>query len=450
VTAISRKLDKYVLGITLFVGLTIGGGTRPGLVTDSIVEVIAILSAAFVLSGPASAPISRSVKLMCAAIIAVMVLQIIPLPIAVLNPFRGEIIQQALESAAGTASTSFITLGFGRTMEAMIFMIAVLGFFLAVLRLQPEKVVELIPFFLLGVVCNIIAGAIQFSISEEVAIEGLLSYKITAGLFANINHFSTLLFITIPFLVYFGIIKGALKIGLAGLVAILIMLLAAGSRAGVAIGLMITVLSLFFLSARSRLGSSLVVLLFGALSFYGMQVWTRFEARELDREFGRLEFARTTLAGIWDNWLLGVGYGTFERAYQIYERPEMIFRVYVNHAHNDYLEIIFEGGIIAAFLIAVYLILVHVQVWRHRGDALRKVAYLSMLFILLHSLVDYPMRTIGLALTFAFLNAILFHSGSFVRTISRDRAVEVDVDGERLVVPVASEGRRSSRRRRAS
>ncbi|MCC2690408.1 MAG: O-antigen ligase family protein, partial [Rhizobiaceae bacterium] len=164
--------------------------------------------------------------------------------------------------------------------------------------------------------------------------------------------------------------------------------------------------------------------------------WTKFGTGELDPDFGRGEFARTTIEGIQDNWPLGVGYGNFENAYKVYERQEMIFQWFVNHAHNDFLEIIFEGGIIAALLLAAYGVLLYSSFWKHRHDALRRMALLSITFLLIHSLVDYPLRTMSLALSFALLNAIIFHAGTFARSARAGPAMEVDVGGDRFLVPI--------------
>ncbi|TJW57691.1 MAG: O-antigen ligase domain-containing protein, partial [Mesorhizobium sp.] len=68
----------------------------------------------------------------------------------------------------------------------------------------------LLPFFFMGVICNGLAGAIQYSLSDDIAIEGLLPFTINAGLFANENHFAALLFVSIPFVVYYGLFQGHL------------------------------------------------------------------------------------------------------------------------------------------------------------------------------------------------------------------------------------------------
>src|SRR5690606_19187537 len=123
------------------------------------------------------------------------------------------------------------------------------------------------------------------------------------------------------------------------------------------------------------------------------------------------------------------------RAYQIYEAPSNIHRAYVNHAHNDYLELILEGGAPAVLLIATYFMLLAWQIPALRNSPFQKAALVAVVFVLIHSLVDYPLRTFALTLTFGYLNAVVFHSG-FRQRRSADGTMEVEHDGERHFVPV--------------
>lgn len=431
----SAEKDKYLLGSALFLALLIGGGTASGLYTDTIIQILAVIAAAVVLSGSSEQKIDRRAFWMLLAIFALGLIQVVPLPANLVDPFRAELLTGNLDSD-GKASLRFVSLGVGRTLECLVYVAAVAGFFLGVLKLRPDQVYALLPFFFMGVICNALAGAIQYSLVENVSIEGFLPFTIKAGLFANVNHFSALLFISIPFVVFFGLFRGHIYSGLAGLIALLLLLLAAGSRAGVLIGLAITLISVLFLASRSRTGGFTMLALFIGMSIYSVGAWSKIDAEVLDPEFGRGEFAATTVDGIKDNWLLGVGFGNFEKAYQIYEKEEMIFRSYVNHAHNEYLEIIFEGGVISGVILIIYLIILWSAYVKGGRSPFQKAALLSILFLLVHSLVDYPLRTMALALTFAYLNAILFHTGFGPRLGKAKDLLEVQHNGEVLLVPI--------------
>lgn len=427
--------DKYLLGFVLFLSLLIGGGTASGLISDTVIEIAAIISAAAVLARRTEQASPYFVRWLLILVVLLMMAQLVPLPLALFQSARPPMLQ-GLPWLADETHFRFISVGVGRTIEALLFVLAVAAFFLGVLRLRVDQIYALLPFFFMGIICNGLAGAIQFSLSDDVAIKGLLPFTINAGLFANRNHFSALLFVSIPFIVYFGLFRGHLLSGAIGLVAALVLLLAAGSRAGTFIGLAITVISIVFLSSRSRASGIGILTVFIGLSIYTMGAWTKLDTKEVDPAFGRAEFARTTIDGIKDNWVTGVGFGNFQKAYQIYEKEEMIFKQYVNHAHNDYLEIVFEGGIVAAFLIAFYLLLLVSAFVRNRREPLQRAAFLSVFFLLVHSLVDYPLRTMALAMTFAFMNAIIFHKGFADRSAKKANMVEVEHNGGKLLVPV--------------
>ncbi|MES0169687.1 O-antigen ligase family protein [Mesorhizobium sp. M0027] len=429
--------DKYLLGSVLFISLLIGGGTASGLYTDTLIQVVVIISAAVVFSQTSGQRISRSVLWLLIFAVALIVLQIVPLPAAIFDGVRPELLLGDAR-LIGIAPFRFVSVGVGRTVECLFFLLASAAFFLSVLRLRSEQVSALLPFFFIGVICNGLAGSIQYSLSDNIAIVGLLPFTINAGLFANVNHFSALLFVSIPFVVYYGLFRGHLLSGSVGLIALLLLLLAAGSRAGVLIGLAITILSVVFLSARSRASGLTILLIFTGLTAYTIGAWTKIDADALDPALGRGEFARTTIEGIKDNWATGVGFGNFQKAYQIYERGGMIFRQYVNHAHNEYLEIAFEGGIPAILLMAGYFALLFAALARVRRDPLQKAAFLSVSFLLIHSLVDYPLRTEALAMTFAYMNAIIFHKGFAERLSRKSEMIEVDHNGDKLSVLIGT------------
>jgi O-antigen ligase len=68
---------------------------------------------------------------------------------------------------------------------------------------------------------------------------------------------------------------------------------------------------------------------------------------------GRAAIWRETLPLIRDFWLTGVGPGAYERAMIVYQQSPRV--VYFNHAHDEYLQIAAEGGVLLALpaLVAV-------------------------------------------------------------------------------------------------
>jgi O-antigen ligase len=102
----------------------------------------------------------------------------------------------------------------------------------------------------------------------------------------------------------------------------------------------------------------------------------------------------------------------------MYEGPRQVYSAFVNHAHNDYAEVFLEGGLFAVALFVAFLLwfaVAALRAWLPAGSrslsaldrGLPKAAAIAILLLLLHSGVDYPLRTTALASLFAFLCALL-------------------------------------------
>lgn len=99
----------------------------------------------------------------------------------------------------------------------------------------------------------------------------------------------------------------------------------------------------------------------------------------------------------------GSGMGSFDPVFRIVEPFELLAPTYLNHAHNDVIEILIEAGVAGLALVlatgVVWLRLGH-GIWRSRHDAVSvddralSIAGWSVLTLILGaSLVDYPLRT---------------------------------------------------------
>ena len=101
------------------------------------------------------------------------------------------------------------------------------------------------------------------------------------------------------------------------------------------------------------------------------------------------------MAGVF--WLTGTGFGSFEQVFHIFEPSSMLFERYVNQAHNDWLQIVIEGGILAVLLLAGLVAWVTIKVVRLSANREKWVAAISWIGIFgvlaAASLVDYPLRT---------------------------------------------------------
>jgi O-antigen ligase len=102
---------------------------------------------------------------------------------------------------------------------------------------------------------------------------------------------------------------------------------------------------------------------------------------------------------------LGSGIGSFQTVYLAAEPLNDVSPIYFNHAHDDYLELLLETGLVGVALFAgfaIWLATRIARVWTSRGDIMGGACTLVILLLMAHSLVEYPLRTEALAVLFAF------------------------------------------------
>lgn len=401
--------SKYALGLALIACLLLGGGTARSLAIDTALQIFVIICSTYaIVRIKESRSLSKEgVTLFCAVVI-LGVFQLIPFPISFLSAFRPDIFIPYVPGVNLPSTIGTVSLIASRTLQSIIFVLVPIYYFIALSKLSQDDLIDLIPFYMIGIICNLVAAIIQYSMNTGAQLNYLLGYQGMVGMFANVNHFSTIMFSSIPLVLYLIIFMGRRALAILILLLILVVLLAAGSRAGILIGLAITAVSFTMLIWRNRINRLIIIpLMLGAMLYlYG--TIAHVGAQDVDLEYGRRYFAHTTLDGIRDNWVLGIGFGAFDIIFPHYETRDAINAYFVNHAHNDFLEIVFEGGIIALLFLSAYILIFVRQAYRTINQPLQQLAMLSVLTILVHSTVDYPLRTMAVALIFAFLNALLF------------------------------------------
>ena len=119
----------------------------------------------------------------------------------------------------------------------------------------------------------------------------------------------------------------------------------------------------------------------------------------------------TTGRAITDFMPWGSGLGSFLEVYRLYESPRTVTSEYVVHAHNDYAELALELGAAGVLLMAAFLAWwasAVASVWRRReGGPFAAAASIASAAILVHSLVDFPLRTAAISVCFAMCLALL-------------------------------------------
>jgi len=125
----------------------------------------------------------------------------------------------------------------------------------------------------------------------------------------------------------------------------------------------------------------------------------------------RYDFTQEMRPQIWADALfvartyfpVGVGMGAFIPAFIAGERLESVDATVPNRAHNDYLELAIEAGVIGFVVLAILAAIVARLAWRQLHDPSARTrrqaifAVGALTIVALHSQVDYPLRSISLA-----------------------------------------------------
>lgn len=246
----------------------------------------------------------------------------------------------------------------------------------------------------------------------------------------------------------------ALLMGLA-LFACVIAIVLTRSRAGSLLSLPLLSFGLVFVfippldNARKRANPLMILGVMAGittlffLALFGEPVLSRVETAH---EGGRQCAYIGSLEAIRDNPVLGTGLGTFRDIFPAYRDPEcMGTRGSWLQAHNSFLEFYLAVGLLALIVLAVayHFILRTAIGGLHRRGRLRPLPFIVLallLFVSLHSMVDFPLQIPGVAHYFAALLGT--GMGLSLTPVSHHRHPP-----RRRTRPRGDENRKSSRRK---
>jgi len=405
-----------------------GGASQTNALSLMAVELAALpllfLSIYLTLAGAGPRGLAIPIVLL-AAVIAVPVLQLIPLPADLWTklPGRGPVLQVLDVAGLGRPALPYSLTPQG-TWRSALGLAPPAAMFLGATLLSDGQRRVMAGLWLLLATVSLSIGALQLLSGPD---SPLYFYPVTnagspVGLFSNRNHQAAFLLCLLPVAAVFaaefrGIAEDwraftpllALLYFFVGIVGVAV----THSRAGVflsgaaLVGALAVVVSGGALRGRLRAAAGLAVggaVAVGAVLLFGL-------APIVDRFYGggELRFEGWPIVlKIAQSFLpLGSGLGSFDTVYRSVEPLTQVSTVYFNHAHNDYLELWLETGFAGAALFALFLLWFAVRafvVWTGRGEGRNLAAALTVLVVLLliHSLVDYPLRTQALAVLFAF------------------------------------------------
>lgn len=426
----------------LVVALTCGGSSSSP-ISAGIVRVCAVPVLALGLWRLATRPVSPRAAwplILLAVAAGLILLQLIPLPPGVWEALPGHATAaDGYKAAEIPAPWLPISLTPSATWDALLGVAPPAALFVGTLTLSVADRRMLAAGILAMILISVGLGVLQLAGGEEsrLRIYAVTNPKSAVGFFANRNHLGGLLATGLPLTGYLAarwagrglgrvLFFTAAGMGVALIIAVGVA--GTGSRAGmllVAVGGLGAVLVVLRARAKSpgpgwRFAALVApaVLAIGAVTLVGLAANPSIEHAVQVKSGPDLRFAlnpQVAKAGV-GFAPFGSGVGSFATVYKIFEPIEEIGPAFVNHAHDDFIEVWLEAGVIGAGLMLAFLAWWVSGTWnilqdrRGHGAALAFAGSLVVGMLLIHSLVDYPLRTPALAVLFAFACGLIVPS----------------------------------------
>jgi hypothetical protein len=428
--------------VLLIAALLAGGASRLnpiGLMIAELFGVIALMPALLRSPDLAYTRLTLAAFVILALTAALPLLQLAPLPPGVWQnlPGRGAL-AHAVSLIGLPERWRPMSLAPDETAGALLFLLAPAGMFLAALQCEPRQRLWLVLGALAVALLSLPFGAVQIAggQNEHVQIYDAATAGLPNGFFANRNHQAAFMVAAIGLSAsILGPWDLPLSLERRPLVVLGLMLMfavgaaATLSRAGLLLLGPVLIVASLILQARMR-GlnrwlrfaiplAAIIAVAAVILVLKGGAILDRFE--QGSGAAGRINILPKVVAAGQTLQPLGGGIGTFDMVYRAVEPLDRVIPEFLNHVHDDYVELWLEGGWAAAALIAglwVWWGFATFAAWfgPPRTDAaLARSGSLVAAGLLIHSLGDYPLRTPALAVVFALACAMMLPTPTLKR-----------------------------------
>jgi O-antigen ligase len=378
--------------------------------------------------------------------LAFALLQLTPIPVVWWAALPGHSINAAAVAAVEPGAVAYRTISLNpdATCSSLFASIPIVATFLLSSVCSDRQLVILVRTFILVALVQAVIGLLQLSSMFnwlQFGAEGR-----PKGTFGNSNHYANFLAMAIPltWLKFLDLLSsdsrrerrgGARTLWGVAMFVLLAGVVASSSRTGIATAFLVTFGATAFIKGRNSAPGQLrsyiicvAMLLIVTLAVVAPDIWTaRFSGKTGNDAGIRWQIYANTWQAALDFFPFGSGMGSYGAVFPRYQpsnRDE-----FFEYAHNDYLQFLLEGGLLATSLmgtviwkISVGLInLVHEE---KRAEAttdtnrLKIAMALSLAALLLHSTVDFNLHIPANAIIGALSVAVILrHSGDRGRAI---------------------------------
>jgi O-antigen ligase len=425
--------------------LLLGGASAAGWSANLLLQILgAVLIGWALWHRPGEGTTQTGLRRFGVALAVLAAVQFLPLPPGLWQLLPGrEAVHQGFAMIEAPAPWLTLSLAPWKTLASLVWLIPALALFVSVRASGGPETRHVVWTGAAVAAISVALGAMQ-QVAGSGYIYAVTNFGEGPGFFANSNHQGSFLLCALAlwggWLIGGGFAPGRRTAWYAGLPAVLgaialllvFGVLVSGSLACVA--LLVPVVGALVLMARPEWRPSLplavlgaVVLLGGFVAFLLLgPVGNDLTAKGVVEGISRQEFLATGSRIMADFAPTGSGLGTFQDLYRWYEDPEVVGTTFVNHAHDDLLELLIETGIFGLVAIVLFLGWYIPRVWRlWTGQAGHAVALAASIVIgveLAHSLVDYPLRTAAMSSMFAIACVLLVRPADALRPRNRARS----------------------------
>jgi O-antigen ligase len=348
--------------------------------------------------------------------------QLVPMPPRLWTSMPGRDLAAAVHALTSSSSSwRPLSLQPEATLLAAFYVLAPAAIFLSVSRLAHDRRHSIARIIVAGALLSLLLGALQLVGAGDLFLYTSGHNGNAPGLFINRNHQADIHLIGMLFSAALiarsrQLSPGArLALWLTAVVAFSAGVIATTSRMGFLLLPLAVLGSLWVLPvvkfrrrAATVFSCALVVAAFAAVASTARvgRVIERFSATP-DARFAFWQDAAFA-ARQYFPW--GSGIGTFDAVFRPIENLDNVGPFYVNHAHNDYLQIVAEAGLWGALLILAFIVfyaLICLRLIKDRSTPDQRAACLSVAVLLLHSVGDYPLRILSLLTLFGVFAALL-------------------------------------------
>lgn len=364
---------------------------------------------------------ARPVVMLLLGAVVLTLLQLVPLPPDIWQAAPGRALLAEAASASGQDQPwrpwSIVP---GATANAAASLVVPFTVLVLVVSLS-ERERSWLPGVLLGLIAvSALIGLLQFS---GINFNNLFANDQpgqVSGTFANRNHFALLLACGCMLAPVWAFLdgrkaewRGPVAFGLVLLFVLTI--LASGSRTGLLLGVLAVGIGLILVRRGIRKALSryprwvfpaLVVAIVGVIAIFVLISLAAGRAVSIERalelnagEDPRGRALPTVLNIVRFYFPAGSGLGGFDPVFRIHEPFELLKLTYLNHAHNDFLEVALDAGLPGIILVLAAMMwwgLASVRAWRAGSsvrDAVPKLGSATLLLVFIASVFDYPART---------------------------------------------------------